>query len=216
MPSTGRIKNNFFDSIPVSRRHLGLFLLISVSYFFEQFDNTNFSFIAPAFMATMKVGPPVLAKINSAYFLGMSLGGLLGGVVADIIGRRWTLILAIFTFSISSIICGFVDSIWVFTFFRALTGFGVFMMMVVSITYMSEMSPKESRGKWEGIIYGIGFMVVPLVGVVCSMIIPTAPEAWRYIFYLGGVGLFAGLLCIVYLEESPRWLVSRGKIGDAA
>lgn len=213
--NSAKVKNNYFDGLKVSRKHLFLFILISVSYFFEQFDGQNFSFVAPAFMASMKVGTDVLAKINSVYFLGMALGGLLGGMISDIIGRRKALIMSVFIFSISSILNGVVTSVPLFILIRGLTGFGIFCMMMVSVTYMAELSPMESRGKWEGIISGLGFLAIPLVGIVCRLIIPIHPEAWRYVFYLGGLGLLAAVLGIIFLKESPRWLVSKHRIEEA-
>ncbi|MEG6523704.1 MFS transporter [Desulfotomaculum sp. 1211_IL3151] len=210
-----KIKNNYFDGLKVSKQHLFLFIIVAASYFFEQFDGSNFAFVAPAFMASMNVGPNVLAQINSAYFLGMTLGGLFGGIISDIIGRRKALLMSVFIFSIGSIINGLVTSIPLFIIARGVTGFGVFCMMIVSVAYMAEMSPKESRGKWEGLISGIGFLSIPLVGIVCRMIIPIHAEAWRYIFYLGGLGIIAGILGILYLKESPRWLVSKNRIPEA-
>ncbi|MCB8817843.1 MFS transporter [Desulfosporosinus shakirovi] len=210
-----RIKNNYFDGLKVSKMHLFIFVLVSISYFFEQFDSINFSFIAPSFMASMKVGPIVLAQINSAYFFGMAFGGLIGGIISDIIGRRKSIILSVTIFSLGSILNGLVHSVPLFILARGITGFGVFMMLIVSIAYMAEMSPKESRGKWEGLISALGFLSIPIVGIVCRAIIPIHPEAWRYIFYLGGIGLVAAVLSLKFLKESPRWLVSKGRVAEA-
>ncbi|MEL1134046.1 MFS transporter [Desulfitobacterium sp. THU1] len=207
--------NNYFDGLPVSRQHLFLFIIIVLSYFFEQMDNNNFSFIAPALIKGGFFQQHQLATITSTYFLGMTLGGLLGGFVSDAIGRRKTFLLAMLIFSSMSILNGITSNFTVFVFARAATGFGIFMMMVTSIAYIAEMAPGESRGKWQSLTAAGGFMAMPAIGFISRAIIPTGPEAWRIIFYLGGLGFISFVLGFKYLKESPRWLVSKGRIAEA-
>lgn len=208
--------NNYFDGLPVSKMHMFLFMIIIMSYFFEQMDNNNFSFIAPALISSGFIASKAqIATITSTYFLGMTIGGLLGGVISDIIGRRRTFLMAILIFSSASVLNGLTNNFNVFVFARAATGFGVFMMMVVSIAYIAEMSPGETRGKWQSLTAAGGFCAMPVIGVISRAIIPTAPEAWRIIFYLGGIGFIGFFLGLKYLKESPRWLVSKGRVAEA-
>ncbi|MCL2791176.1 MAG: MFS transporter [Desulfobulbus sp.] len=211
----GRFANNYFDGLPVRGVHRLLFFLIMAAYFFEQFDNWNFGFIAPSLTHSWNLKPADIATILFWYFIGMTSGGFLGGVVSDFIGRRKTFLISIVIFSISSIITGYTDNFVVFTLFRALTGFGVFCMMVTSQAYIAEMAPCESRGMWQGRVAAIGFCAVPVVALICRLVIPMDPEAWRWIFYAGGFGLIAFILGLKYLKESPRWLVSHGRVQEA-
>lgn len=211
-----KIVNNYFDGLPVSKRHIFLFVVIVMSYFFEQMDNNNFSFIAPALISSGFVSSQAqIATITSTYFLGMTLGGLLGGIISDIFGRRKTFLGAILIFSSMSVINGLTDNFTVFVIARAATGFGIFMLMVVSIAYIAEMSPGESRGKWQSLTAAGGFCAMPVIGMISRAVIPTSPEAWRIIFYLGGLGFLGFLLGLKYLKESPRWLVSKGRVSEA-
>lgn len=207
--------NNYFDGLAVSKQHQFLFIIIVLSYFFEQMDNNNFSFIAPALIKGGFVAQHQIATITSTYFLGMTLGGFLGGFISDAIGRRKTFLLAMLVFSSMSVLNGLTSNFAVFVFARAATGFGIFMMMVTSIAYISEMSPGESRGKWQNLTAAGGFMAMPVIGLISRAIIPTSPEAWRIIFYLGALGFISFLLGFKYLKESPRWLVSKGRIAEA-
>lgn len=207
--------NNYFDGLPVSKSHLFLFILIVASYFFEQMDNNNFAFIAPALVKSGFTTQASIATITSTYFLGMTLGGFLGGIISDLIGRRKTFLLAMLIFSSMSILNGITNDFGVFVFARAATGFGIFMMMVTSIAYIAEMSPGESRGKWQSLTAAGGFCAMPIIGIISRAVIPTAPEAWRYIFFLGGLGFITFIIGLKYLKESPRWLVSKGRVADA-
>jgi putative MFS transporter len=211
----GRFSNNYFDGLPVRGVHRLLFFLIMAAYFFEQFDNWNFGFIAPALSKSWGLKPTDIATILFWYFIGMTSGGFIGGIVSDFIGRRKTFLASIIIFSVSSIITGYTDNFVVFTLFRALTGFGVFCMMVTSQAYIAEMAPCESRGMWQGRVAAIGFCAVPVVALICRLVIPMSEEAWRYIFYAGGIGLVAFALGLKYLKESPRWLVAHGRIEEA-
>lgn len=211
----GKIKNNYFDGLPVSKNHMGVFMLIILAYFFEQLDNNNFSFVAPALIKSWGITMEDIAHITSLYFVGMTLGGLLGGVISDFIGRRKTFLASIVIFSVASIVNGLANDLTTFALSRAVTGFGIFCMMVVSIAYISEMSPAESRGKWQNMTAGIGFLAMPVIGVIARMVVPMGPEAWRWIFYMGGLGLVGFLFGLKYLKESPRWLVSKGRIAEA-
>lgn len=210
-----KIKNNYFDGLSVGRKHFGIFLIIVMAYFFEQLDNNNFAFVAPALISSWGIRMEDIAHINSLYFVGMTLGGLLGGVISDFIGRRKTFLGSIVVFSVASILNGFANGVMMFAITRAITGFGIFCMMVVSIAYISEMSPGESRGKWQNMTAGIGFLAMPLIGVIARMVVPMHDEAWRYIFWMGGLGLIGFLLGLKYLKESPRWLVAQGRIAEA-
>lgn len=207
--------NNYFDGLPVSKTQVFLYIIIVMAYFFEQLDNNNFSFISPALMASWGLEKSQIAQITSLYFLGMTLGGLSGGVISDLIGRRKTFLGAILIFSTMSVLNGLTNNFTVFLFSRALTGFGIFCMMVVSIAYIAEMTPGESRGKWQSLTAAGGFCAMPVIGFISRAVIPMAPEAWRIIFYIGGIGLVGFFLGLKYLKESPRWLVSKGRVAEA-
>ena len=215
MPGQERISNNYFDGLQVTGRHKAVFFIIMVAYFCEQMDNWNFGFIAPALMQHWGLTMRDIGTVTFWYFAAMTCGGFMGGFISDLIGRRKTFLIAITLFSTASIINGMTDDFHVFVASRALTGFGVFCLMVCSQAYIAEMAPAESRGKWQNLVVGVGFCAVPVIGMLCRAIIPLHEEAWRYIFYLGGMGYIALFIAWKYLDESPRWLVSRGRIKEA-
>jgi putative MFS transporter len=178
-------------------------------------DNWNFGFIAPALMHNWGLTMKDLGHVTFWYFVAMTCGGLVGGVISDVIGRRKTFLIAITLFSTASIINGLTNSFPVFVASRALTGFGVFCLMVCSQAYIAEMAPAESRGKWQNTVAAVGFCAVPVIGMLCRAVIPLHEEAWRYIFYMGGFGYLALIIAWKYLDESPRWLVARGRVAEA-
>lgn len=218
--NTGRLVNSYFDGLMVTGLHKVIFFIIMMAYFFEQMDNWNFGFIAPAIFQSWGLDPvesnKAMAHIVFWYFIGMTSGGFLGGVISDFIGRRKTFLIAMVLFSSCSVINGLpIDNMFIFIAARALTGFGVFCLMVCSQTYIAEMAPAESRGKWQGLVAAVGFCAVPVIAFLCRIIVPLSPEAWRWIFYFGGIGIVGFAIAFKFLPESPRWLVSRGRIDEA-
>jgi putative MFS transporter len=212
-----RFKNNYFDGLKVTNVHKIVFFIVMMAYFFEQMDNWNFGFISPAIRNGWGLELAQLSQITFAYFMAMTLGGLTGGIISDFIGRRKTFLIAIFVFSTASVANGFVPNgnLELFILTRACTGFGVFCLMVCSQAYIAEMAPADSRGKWQGLTAAIGFCAAPIIGFLCTIVIPMNPEAWRYIFFAGGFGFVAFLFGLKYLKESPRWLVSKGRLAEA-
>ena len=210
------LKNNYFDGLEVTVSHRAVFFTVMLAYFFEQVDNFNFGSIAPALVANWGITMQDIGSVTSMYFVGMTLGGIFGGMLSDLIGRRKTFLFSVLVFSMASVINGILPHFgWAFIMSRAMTGFGVFCLMICSQAYIAEMAPAESRGKWQGLVAAVGFSAIPFIGLACRMIVPMSPEAWRYIFYFGGTGLVAFLLGLKYLHESPRWLVAQGRVAEA-
>ena len=205
----------FFDGLPVRGLHAGLFFLVMFAYFFQQFNNWNFGFIAPAIAKSWGLKPTDIARIVFWYFLGMTAGAFVSGFISDRIGRRPAFLAAIIIFSVGSAVTTFTSNLTVFIIFRALTGFGIFSMMVVSNAYIAEMAPAESRGKWQNLAAAVGFCAAPVVALVCRLVVPLGPEAWRYIFGLGALGFIPFVWGIFFLRESPRWLVCGGRTKEA-
>lgn len=213
--NNGKIPNNYFDGLEVTLTHKILFITLMIAYFFEQMNNSNFGFISPALIQSWGITMADIGRINFVYFVAMTLGGLTGGVISDFIGRKKTLLGSILLFSVGSIANGFAPNVELFIITRALTGFGIFCMMVTSQVYIAEMSPSATRGKWQSLTASVGFTAAPLIGILCSIIIPVSPNAWRSIFFIGGIGIVGFFLGLKYFKESPRWLVSQGKVEKA-
>src|SRR5665648_638956 len=140
-----KTSNNYFDGLKVTSIHKALFYVIMMAYFFEQMDNWNFGFVAPALIQQWGLKMADIGTIQFFYFIGMTIGGLTGGVISDIFGRRKTFLGAILLFSTASVVNGFAPNLNVFIISRALTGFGIFCLMVTSQAFIAEMAPSETR-----------------------------------------------------------------------
>jgi len=183
-------------------------------FFFEIGDINTFSYAAPAILRQWHLSISEISVVVSGTFFGMFAGGSIGGWISDRAGRRKGLIYTTLWYSGFSLLNAFVSGRTSLLLTRLLTGVGLAAMTVVGITYVSEMFPTKSRGKYQGLILMIGFVGVPAMAYVARFLIPLAPWGWRLVFVWGSLG---GVLAVFAkgLQESPRWLEKCGRTKEA-
>jgi SP family xylose:H+ symportor-like MFS transporter len=163
--------------------------------------------------------------LTGSLALGCMLGCLIAGSLAEKYGRRPGLMTAAIVFALSSVGMALSNSLTVFIIMRFAAGIGVGMASMLSPMYIAEISPAAVRGRNVAInqlTIVIGILITNLVNY---MLADNGDNAWRWMFGLGAVPSVLFLLGVIWLPESPRWLmqVNRheqarrvlSKIGDA-
>lgn len=189
--------------------------IIALAMVFEQADNYNFSFVAPTLVKYWGLTVQQIGNINSLYAVGLLIGTFIAGFCSDRFGRKKTLLVASFGFSIFTLLNGMAPNPTVFALMRVLTGVGIAAVLIVAPPYMVEMLPSENRGRAFGLASGFGFIGIPAIAILCNIFIPMGQDHWRLIYVFGAVGLFVVIFGFKWLHESPRWLVSKGKVHEA-
>ncbi len=131
--------------------------------------------------------------------------------MAEKFGRRPGLMTAAIVFALSSIGMAFSNTLTVFIAMRFAAGIGVGMASMLSPMYIAEVSPATVRGRNVAInqlTIVIGILVTNLINY---MLADNGPDAWRWMFGLGAVPSVLFLLGVLWLPESPRWLMQAGK-----
>ena len=149
--------------------------------------------------------------LTGSLALGCIVGCLFAGNLADRYGRKPGLIIAALIFAVSSLGMAFSQGLTIFVIMRFAAGIGVGMASMLSPMYIAEVSPAHVRGRNVAInqltiVFGI--LITNLVNYTLA---DSGPDAWRWMFGLGAVpsGLF--FLGVLWLPESPRWLLKAGK-----
>jgi len=154
--------------------------------------------------------------LTGSLALGCIVGCLMAGRIADQYGRKLGLILAAAIFAASSLGMAFSANLTVFIAMRLAAGIGVGMASLLSPMYIAEVSPAQVRGRNVAInqlTVVIGILVTNLVNYLLA---DGGSESWRWMFGLGAVPSVLFFLGVLWLPESPRWLVEAGKQEQAA
>lgn len=137
--------------------------------------------------------------------LGWAIGGLIGGIIADYIGRKRTMLLAILAYSVMTGLSAFSWDWMSFAALRFLVGVAIGSEWVTGTSIVAELWPDRNRGKGVGLMqsgFGIGFF---LASVVWFFINPIGPHAWRAIFLIGVVPALLTFWIRRAIPESERW-----------
>ncbi len=153
--------------------------------------------------------------LTGSLALGCIVGTLIAGNIADRLGRRPGLMFAAIIFAFSSLGMAFADTLSVFVAFRFMAGIGVGMASMLSPLYIAEISPASVRGRNVAINQLTIVIGILVTNIVNYNLADNGPEAWRWMFGLGAIPAVLFLVGLVWLPESPRYLVKVGKVEKA-
>jgi sugar porter (SP) family MFS transporter len=142
--------------------------------------------------------------------LGCMVGCLVAGTLADRIGRRPGLMMAAGIFALSSLGMALAPGLSIFSLMRFIAGIGVGMASMLSPMYIAEISPASVRGRNVAINQLTIVTGILITNLVNYFLADSGPDAWRWMFGLGALPSLLFLVGVLWLPESPRWLVKAG------
>ena len=149
--------------------------------------------------------PVYAGTVIGLTLLGWGIGGLLGGILADYIGRRRTMIFAVLGYSLMTGLSALAWDWFSFALLRFLVGIAIGSEWVTGASITAEVWPDSARGKGAGLMQsglGIGFFLASFVWLFVGTL---GPDAWRIMFLVGVLpGLFA-LWLRTGIPESQPW-----------
>jgi len=143
------------------------------------------------------------ANILNAQLIGLLLGGFFFGFLGDRFGRKTSLFLTIFTYSLTTFLCGFIKDPLIYLILRFICGFALAGELGVAVTLVAEQFPPKSRGWAATILTAFGISGVIFASLVGKYIY------WRYGYFLGGIMGFALLLLRLSVNESETFLKAK-------
>ncbi|WP_227246979.1 MFS transporter [Paraburkholderia caribensis] len=197
------------DAQPVGAFQKRLMVLIALCVVVDGFDVQSMGFVAPALIASWQVSRAAMGPVFGASLVGMLIGSLAMGPLADRVGRRPVLLGCTAFVGAMMIATAFAGSLTHLLALRFVTGVGLGGIMGNAVALVSEYSPARKRATltmWVSCGFTLG---AAFGGVVSALLIPVA--GWRAVFALGGVvPLLIAAVMAFTLPESMQFLIARG------
>jgi MFS family permease len=149
--------------------------------------------------------PAYAGAIIATTLCGWALGGILAGVLADYIGRKRTMILAILVYSVMTGLSALAWNWESFAVMRFLVGLAIGSEWVTGTAMTAEVWPDHARGRGIGLFqsgFGIGFFLASLVWLFVGA---TGPGAWRTMYVIGVLPALLTLWIRRAIPESSLW-----------
>src|SRR5881296_3050282 len=201
------------ENVPFSRWHSKARIIVGTATFFDAFDALSLAFALPVLIRLWNITPAESGILIAASYVGQLGGALLFSWLAEKFGRVRSAAAAVALMSITSLGCAIAGSFPELLALRVVQGIGIGGEMPVAAAYISELSKARGRGRFfmlYEMIFPVGLMTTSQVG---TLVVPAS--GWKTMFLIGGIpGLIITFL-LLRLPESPRWLISKGRIAEA-
>lgn len=211
------------DRFGISKFTWVMFFLLGFAMIFDGYDYMIMSYTLQPAAASLGVAdnPVLIGSMSSWSTLGLVVGGVVSGMLSDALGRKKTLVGAIFIYSLLTLPQAFAPSFEVFVFFRFCAGIGLGACIPTVTTCFSESTPTKYRAIF--ITFGMAFMIAGWViaGLVGNAITnhPTQFIAgfdnWRICFIIGAIPLLYSIILHFAMHETPHWLANKNRRQEA-
>jgi len=201
--------HQFIDQLPLSRYQLLIAILCALVLFMDGFDAQAMGFVAPALVEHLHIARASLGPVFSSGLVGIMIGALVFGPLADRFGRKPVLVFCTVLFGACSLLTATAASLPSLLVYRLITGFGLGGAMPNAVALTSEFMPKRLRATAVTLMF-VGFSIGAAVGgfVAAALI---SRFGWQSVFVTGGVvPCVIAVLLIALLPESIRFLLMKG------
>lgn len=201
------------EDAPLTVWHWAAGAALAVALIIDIMKPASLGFVTPGMQVEYGISPQKVALLPFGALCGTALGSFLWGALADLYGRRATLLLSAVMF-IGTSICGAMPSFWWNVFMCFLMGLSAGGMLPVAYALLAEIMPTRHRGWSLVVVGGIGALGGYLAASGLSALLQ--PEfGWRIMWFLN---LPSGLILIALsplIPESARFLIHIGRPEEA-
>ena len=201
------------DRLPFSKWHRNLFVLCFLGVMFDAADFALFGMALPPVAREFGLNPAQAGLLATVGLVGAFLGALFWGTISDYIGRRTAFASTIGIFAVFTGLVGASWNVMSLAVFRFLSNFGLGGEVPVAVTLTSEYSPARIRGSMTGSMAASFPVGLALAAIVAMLIMPV--WGWRAVFVAGVVPAVLLFFVRIYMPESVRYLLTRGRVEEA-
>jgi putative MFS transporter len=203
------------DALPFTKQHRRLLVGSGVGWALDAMDVGLISFVLAQLAVQWQVSDAELGWIASAGFIGMALGAVLGGLLADRLGRRQVFAITLVVYGLATGASALALTVGVLIAARFIVGLGLGAELPVASTLVSEFAPPKIRGRVIVILesfWAVGWTLAALIGF---LVIPLSDDGWRWALAVGAVPAVYAVVVRLGLPESVRFLESRSRFVEA-
>jgi benzoate transport len=199
---------NHIDQSPMTRYQMAAITLCMVINMLDGFDVLVVAFTAPSIAKDWGLSATSIGTLLSAGLVGMTLGSLLLGPLADRFGRRPMVLFCLAVISLGMLLSAFTQDVHQLTATRLLTGLGIGGILPSLNTIVAEFSSHRWRSFSVSFLQA-GYPVGATLGGMLAAVLITH-YGWRAVYALAGIASTAMIFLVWrYLPESLEYLVSR-------
>ena len=201
------------ENLPVGKFHYTLLWVVGLGWMFDALDTGIIAFILTTLVKDWALTPAESGWIVSIGFIGMAIGAVCSGGLADRFGRKTMFATTLLIYSLATAACAFAPNLTWLLVFRFIVGVGLGGQLPVAVTLVSEYIPSHVRGRFIVLLesfWGLGWLVAALVSY---FVIPKF--GWQIAFLMGGLPALYVYVIIKKIPESIPYLSNGGRIDEA-
>ena len=201
------------ERVPLFSLHRKLVVVLGIGTFFDLFDVALGGLLATILANIYHLNAFQTAAIIASGFFGMFVGAIVLSVVSDYFGRRTMFLIDLLIYSLFSLSIAFAPSVTWVIILRFFAGIGLGATPPLTDVYLSEMLPRQVRGRYTAWAYTVGLLGVPVAGLLSKVLVSTTflMAGWRWLVVVGALGALVVWCIRRGLPESPRWFEIRQK-----
>ena len=209
------------DSLPWGKFHTLVVVALGVTWILDGLEVT----LAGTLSGALRESPQLhftsaeIGLVSSLYLCGAVIGAVLFGWLTDRLGRRKLFFTTLTVYLVATAATSLSWDVWSFAFFRVFTGAGIGGEYAAINSTIQELIPARMRG-WTDLVINGSFWIGAAAGSVAAIVLldPAVvdPElGWRLAFLIGAALGLIVLVMRMWLPESPRWLMTHGRLAEA-
>ncbi len=209
------------DRLRWGRFHTLVVVALGITWILDGLEVTLAGAVAPA----LKQSPQLnfsnadVGFASSAYLAGAVLGALFFGWLTDRLGRKRLFFITLAVYLVATAATALSWNLWSFALFRFFTGAGIGGEYTAINSTIQELVPARYRG-WTDLVINGSFWIGAALGAAGSIVLLNpavlAPDlGWRAAFLIGAALGLVILFMRLWLPESPRWLMTHGRVAEA-
>ena len=209
------------DGLPWSSWHTRIITALGTSWLLDGLEVTLVGSLSGVLESAsgLRLTETQVTAAATTYLAGAVFGALLFGYLTDRLGRHKLFLVTLATYSLATVGSAFSWNLFSFSIFRLFTGIGIGGEYAAINSAVDELIPGKLRGTVDLIVNGT-FWLGATIGALAAMYLLSGHAAqhagWRYAFGIGGSLGLVVLILRLFVPESPRWLMLRGKEEQAS